>query len=67
MYIQVTEIFIAWEKTGFQSKYREKEALHCEHSEVSHLLTSPKTANSMAESKQKTKKENKKARVSINN
>ena len=30
-------------KTGFQSKNREKEALHCEHSEVSHLLTSPKT------------------------
>jgi len=31
------------EKSNIQFKNREKDALHCEHSEVSHLLTSPKT------------------------
>jgi hypothetical protein len=31
------------EKKNIQSKIKEKEALHCEDSEVSHSLTSPKT------------------------
>jgi hypothetical protein len=39
-----------------QSKNKENEALHCEDSEVSHSLTSPKTANSIAKSNQKKKK-----------
>jgi len=52
------------EKNRFQSKNREKEALHYEHSEVYHLLTSPNTKPIPWLNK---KKENKKARVSIYN